>query len=166
VGLFVGLLLLSGITGCQEFRTAFKNLKDLAAPPPKSEEKGAPKTMTSPALGATQEQKKPKPPPPFVHRVQWPGESLSIIAKWYTGRLDNWKALSKANPKLNPKRIRIGNEIRIPNSLMVTQDPMPKEFLQEFVSEKERPAKPSKKPSFPEDDKEIELFPPKELPKD
>jgi hypothetical protein len=57
----------------------------------------------------------------FEHKVQWPGESLSLIAKWYTGHYGNWKALAQANPGLNPDRIDIGNIIYIPPEIMTTQ---------------------------------------------
>jgi hypothetical protein len=65
----------------------------------------------------------------FDHRVKWPGESLSIIAKWYTGDSTNWKALAKANPDLNPNLIRIGDRILIPESLIENEEPMPRDFL-------------------------------------
>lgn len=65
----------------------------------------------------------------FDHRVKWPGESLSIIAKWYTGDSTNWKALAKANPDLNPNLIRIGDSIVIPGSLIENEKPMPRDFL-------------------------------------
>jgi hypothetical protein len=61
----------------------------------------------------------------FEHQVQWPGESLSLIAKWYTGHYANWKALAQANPGLNPDRIDIGNVIDIPPEIMTTQKRLP-----------------------------------------
>lgn len=61
----------------------------------------------------------------FEHKVQWSGESLSLIAKWYTGQYANWKALAQANPRLNPERIHIGNIIYIPPEIMKTQKLMP-----------------------------------------
>jgi len=72
----------------------------------------------------------------YVHPVKWEGETLSILAKWYTGSLDNWKAIAKVNPVLDPNRIIIGNEIRIPTSLLITRNPMPKSFLAGFGLEK------------------------------
>jgi hypothetical protein len=61
----------------------------------------------------------------FEHKVQWYGESLSLIAKWYTGQYKNWKALAQANPGLNPDRINIGNIIYIPPEIMTTQKFLP-----------------------------------------
>lgn len=82
-------------------------------------------------------QETPKPPPMFVHTVRWPGETLSIIAKWYTGKLTNWEILAKANPGLDPNRIRPGDEIRIPKGLMTTSDPMPRDYPSRFVQQPE-----------------------------
>jgi len=72
----------------------------------------------------------------YVHQVKWEGETLSLLAKWYTGSPDNWKAIAKANPALDPNRIGIGNEIRIPADLLTTRNPMPKSFLAGFGMEK------------------------------
>jgi len=62
----------------------------------------------------------------FEHTVRWRGESLSLIARWYTGRLENWKALARANPDLNPNRIMVGNVIYIPQEMMNTKEPLPR----------------------------------------
>jgi hypothetical protein len=68
----------------------------------------------------------------YVHKVKWPGESLSIISKWYTGNIDQWSAIAKANPALDPKRIHVGMKIRVPRKIMTTTKPMPKEFVASF----------------------------------
>jgi hypothetical protein len=73
--------------------------------------------------------KRPPRPAYYYHRVKYPGETLSIIAKWYTGDADNWQALTKANPKLNPKRINVGDKIRIPRKLLNTRRPMTRSFV-------------------------------------
>jgi hypothetical protein len=75
---------------------------------------------------------------PCVHRVRWPGETLSVIAKWYTDDFANWKALAKANPKLNPNRMLIGTKIRIPEDLVKNREPMPQEFLGKFASKQKK----------------------------
>ena len=66
------------------------------------------------------------------HTVKWKGETLSIIAKWYTGSLDNWKKIAEANPDLDPARIAIGSKIRIPDRLLKIRKPMPKKYIDEF----------------------------------
>jgi hypothetical protein len=65
----------------------------------------------------------------YYHKVKYPGESISIIAKWYTGDVKNWHSVAKVNPKLDPNRITVGDKIRIPNKLLHTQKPMPRSFV-------------------------------------
>lgn len=65
----------------------------------------------------------------FVHQVRWRGESLSLIAKWYTGHYGNWKALARANPGLNPHRIVLGDRIHIPPEIMKTKRPLPRKAV-------------------------------------
>jgi len=65
-------------------------------------------------------------PDNFKHTVRWRGESLSLIARWYTGYFENWKALARANPELNPHRIRIGDLISIPHEMIKNQKPLPR----------------------------------------
>ena len=65
----------------------------------------------------------------FVHSVKWRGETLSLIAKWYTGSYKNWKDLAEANPGLNPNRIAIGNRIHIPPEMMKTKRPLPRKVV-------------------------------------
>lgn len=107
----------------------------------------------------------PKKSAGLVHRTQWQGETLSIIAKWYTGKFKNWKAVAKANPKLNPNRILIGNKIHIPEDLLNTREPMPKEFLAGFTSKPKKKRSASKPKPPPEEETEPVLFGPKEYPR-
>jgi hypothetical protein len=85
-----------------------------------------------------------KPAPRFyVHVVRWKTETLSFIAEWYTGSWKKWGALATANPDLDPKRIKIGDTIRIPEALLKTRTPLPSDFLRTAVSEKAvQPAPP------------------------
>ena len=69
------------------------------------------------------------PPPPLVHRVEWSGQTLEDIAGWYTGKKANWEKLAKpVNPDLERccVPLRVGREVTIPSTLLVTVDPMPK----------------------------------------
>lgn len=68
-------------------------------------------------------------PTPFVHTVKWPGETLSLVAKWYTGDYANWRRVAKANPALNPHRIFVGNRIVIPEDILKTRTPMPRKLV-------------------------------------
>lgn len=70
----------------------------------------------------------------FEHRVKWSGETLSLIAKWYTGRYGNWKAIAQANPGLNPNRIAIGNMIYIPPEMMKTKNLLPRKVVSKTLS--------------------------------
>ena len=65
----------------------------------------------------------------FEHRVKWSGETLSLIAGWYTGSYGNWTAIAKANPGLNPNRIAVGDVINIPPQMMKTKKPLPRKVV-------------------------------------
>ncbi len=97
----------------------------------------------------------------FAHTVKWPGETVSIIAGWYTGDIENWKTLAEANPDIDPNIIRAGDKILIPENLMKTREPMPKEFVDSFYRKK-LPSKPMPAQTKEEEPK---LFGPKLYPK-
>ncbi len=80
----------------------------------------------------------------FVHMVQWPGETLPVVAKWYTGDDSNWQFLADANPNINPERLSAGNKIFIPEDLLKTRKPMPKEFIAEYHHKPKKKKPPSK----------------------
>ena len=71
----------------------------------------------------------------YKHTVRWPGESLSLIASWYTGSSENWRKLAKVNPRLNPNRIKGGNVIMIPSGLLKTRVPLPQKAAAKFTSD-------------------------------
>jgi len=92
----------------------------------------------------------PKPPVFYLHKVRWPEETYSHIAKWYTGTVNNWKAIAKANPELDPKKIDIGDTISIPEELLTSRKPMPHSFVSaSSVLKKNTSLSPSKKTSTP-----------------
>lgn len=66
-------------------------------------------------------------PPPYEHTVRWKGETLSLIAQWYTGDIAAWKALADYNRLSDPKTIKIGDRILIPELLVKNRNPMPHE---------------------------------------
>ncbi len=70
----------------------------------------------------------------YRHTVRWSGESLSLIAKWYTGAFGNWRKLAKANPRLNPNRINKGNIIMIPPVLLKTKEPLPQKVAAKYTA--------------------------------
>jgi len=77
-------------------------------------------------------------PPTFIHRVNG-GETLSAIARWYTGKEDNWRRLAQVNPAIEPQRMRIGEQIHIPRDLLIRREPMPR-TVQPVLRKKTPPA--------------------------
>jgi len=67
----------------------------------------------------------------YIHTVTHRGEMLGTISKWYTGDLNKWRELLKANPHIIPDRMPIGAKITIPRELLKTITPMTKEFVNE-----------------------------------
>ncbi|MGA1869405.1 MAG: hypothetical protein ACMUJM_12775 [bacterium] len=65
----------------------------------------------------------------FVHIVQWPEETLPIIAQWYTGNRQNWCVLADANPIIDPDHLLIGNNIYIPKDLLKNRKPLAKKYV-------------------------------------
>jgi hypothetical protein len=140
-------------------------------------EKPAP--APGPPAPTTPEPPPPPPPPPpaaapskpspdtqyFVHTVKFKGESVSIIAGWYTGDIQNWKILAEHNPDINPNRIFEGNKIRIPEYMMKNRAPMPKDYVDGFYTKpsKKEPGRPASPPAPGKED-ELIIFGPKESP--
>ena len=65
----------------------------------------------------------------YEHKVRWERETLSLIAKWYTGSQKNWKVLAKDNPWLEPNNLSTGHKIFIARNLLKTKKPMPRDFV-------------------------------------
>jgi hypothetical protein len=73
--------------------------------------------------------KKAPEPSSYVHTVRWTTETLSLIARWYTGSASNWPVIARNNPTLDPNRLAIGDVVSIPLDKMTTDRPMPRSFL-------------------------------------
>ena len=110
VGALLALALLWIVNGCSQ--TSMRSV-----PPPHDRPVGA--QLPAPVT----------PDPDYVHVVRWRGETLSSIAAWYTPSWQNWEALARANPEIDPDFIEIDDRIRIPQSLLKTRETMPSEFL-------------------------------------
>lgn len=99
----------------------------------------------------------------YVHLVEWPGETLPMIAQWYTGNKDNGKILSRTSPDIVPDRLEVGDHVLIPLALMKNSTKMPREFFSTFGA-KDRPApkkaSPKAKPA-PVKQEEFQLYGPK-----
>ena len=91
----------------------------------------------------------------FTHTVQGAGETFAVMARWYTGKSENWVRLAKANPDIDPKRIQIGDTIRIPDEIVTNRRAMPQAVP---------PAPVARKKSAPAPRTETELFGPIETP--
>jgi hypothetical protein len=143
--------------GCASLRGTPGATAPPASPPaPAAPASAAPQTPSPqhpsqgpPPLPETPSKAPAKAPGPetkyFVHVVRYWGESVSIIAGWYTGDIKNWEALAAANPAINPNRIMKGDKIRIPEDIMIKHEPMPKEYVDSFYPK--GPGKP--KPPAP-----------------
>ena len=102
----VCLAILLIFSGCAQMKTFFKSDSDSA------EVKQAGKSTSY-----------------YQHKVRWEGETLSLIAKWYTGSQKNWKVLAKNNSWLEPNDLSVGHRIFIPRNLLKTKKPMPRDFV-------------------------------------
>jgi hypothetical protein len=71
----------------------------------------------------------------YRHTVRWPGESMSLIANWYTGAATNWRKLARANPRINPNHIRKGNVIVIPPALLKNKKQLPQKVAARYTAD-------------------------------
>jgi hypothetical protein len=97
----------------------------------------------------------------YVHTVKWSGETVSIIAAWYTGDQQNWKALAQANLQINPLQICEGDKILIPDHLLKTREPLPREFIKRFYSKSQKEKSRPKAEDTQAQEEEPKLFGPK-----
>jgi hypothetical protein len=69
---------------------------------------------------------------PYQHTIRWPGENLSIISKWYTGSVNNWKIIAQTNPKIHANSLGIGTILLIPADIVIRRQSMPRDYLIKF----------------------------------
>ena len=102
-------------------------------------------------------------PDVYVHTVEWPGETLPMIAQWYTGNKDNGKVLAKTNPDIAAEHLAVGDQVRIPLELVKNNKKMPKEFIATFsAKDRATPKKSSSKTkTAPEKKEEFQPYGPK-----
>lgn len=173
--LIVILLITATCIGCA--KQLQKPVETAPKPAPKPGLKTSPAapskgTTVAPAKGTPSAPAKIAPGQPatpqmiyYTHTVRWPGETVSIIAGWYTGDIENWKVLAEANPDINPSLISEGLKIVIPENMMKTHDPMPKEFVDSFYPKPKPSKEPSKSVTPPTEEEEPVLFGPKKFQK-
>jgi len=98
----------------------------------------------------------PKPPvivpdPPYFHTITHHGETLSIIASWYSGNSHNWPALVKANPEISPSKLKKGQRLVIPTTLLKRRAPLPKSYVLTHLPKSSESAGRSSARSIPND---------------
>ena len=157
----VSWLLLAGLVvwaigGCATVETTKPRTDEAAGQPAPIEET----TISEETIESEDKSQLPESMPDaddsYIHQVRWQGETLSIIAKWYTGNYRNWKTLAKLNPALNPDRIFVGNRILIPRNLLKTSQQMPPDFVTQHqpVTKAKSPQPKATPPPPPDPEKE------------
>lgn len=68
----------------------------------------------------------------LIHRVSFAGESLRLIAQWYTGDINNTGRIARINGIENPDLLKIDQTVRIPRYLLRTTKPLPQAEVLEF----------------------------------
>lgn len=71
-------------------------------------------------------------PPEFTQHIVQPNELMQTIAKQYFGSIDDWTIIAKANPSIDPRKLKPGMILRIPKDktniqgkLVGTQETLP-----------------------------------------
>jgi len=139
------------------------------APPPAERTKSASASQTPTATAVNGNGLRPNgeasadgapgsPRPGYLHTVRWQGETLCLIAQWYTGSWKNWRTLADSNSAINPDRLGIGDRVIIPEGLLKNRKPLPRDLVLSLAA-KERG---QQMPSHPEEAGPLDLFGPKE----
>jgi hypothetical protein len=72
----------------------------------------------------------PAEPQYLRHTVKWPGETLSHIAQWYTGKVQHWETIAAHNRTIDLNTLRKGEIVLIPESILITRNAMPADIVQ------------------------------------
>jgi hypothetical protein len=148
------------VFGCSWFQpNAVKEKPPVKALPPKSVEAQIPSIVKQ----VDKEPKKISPPTPpevkfYTHTVKWSGETIIRLSRWYTGSGNNWLRLIEANPSIDPRRIKIGDTILIPENLLTTREPLPISYLSSSIEQTQESSSTSER--APARIEEVELFGP------
>ena len=70
--------------------------------------------------------------PCYLHKVRWPEESLSAIARWYTGSTRNARILAQVTPNLRDDDLRPGDVVFIPQELSRRTEPMTRSYARRY----------------------------------
>lgn len=97
-----------------------------------------------------------------LHTVRGAEESLAAIARWYTGRADNWKVLARSTPNLRGRALAPGDTVFIPEELIRRQEALPRRFVLQVrsgIPAADTPAAPGTGPPEPDLPPEADDFP-------
>lgn len=91
--------------------------------------------FTSPSkISTPSEEAEITPRGDLVHYVTMQGETLSILARWYTKDRENAGKLSRLNRLKNPNVLTIGDTIVIPSYMVKNKQRLSEQSLQELVA--------------------------------
>jgi hypothetical protein len=65
----------------------------------------------------------------LIHTVTFPGETLEVLADWYTDDISNARRIASANQMVGSHRLRVGDRIALPRTLVVNPAPLPEAFV-------------------------------------
>ena len=77
-------------------------------------------TEVAPSLPTDGPEAEISPKGDLVHYVTYPGETLSMIARWYTGDRANAGRIARINGLQNPDHLSIGDTVVVPKYLLST----------------------------------------------
>ena len=148
------------VFSCSWFQANTINEKPpVKALPPKSVEAPPPKVVKQ-VVKEPQPISTPTPPEIkyYTHTIKWSGETIIKLSRWYTGSGNNWMRIIEANPAIDPRRIKIGDTVLIPESLLITREPLPISYLTSSKEQTEKSSSLSER--LPATIEEVELFGP------
>lgn len=70
----------------------------------------------------------------LVHHVTYPGETLSMIARWYTFDRENAPRLARINRLANPDILRLGDEIVVPGYMLKNKNRLSETVVRAFLA--------------------------------
>ena len=77
-------------------------------------------------------------PPEFFDHIVAQDEVMQTIARHYFGSIDDWKIIAKANPRVDPRKLKPGMILRIPKDKMNIQGVLTGKVVQPGVLETPR----------------------------
>jgi len=155
------------LSACISLGPLFPPSSDAPPPPQKTKSASASQAPTGTAMNgngprangkASADGSPGSPRAGYLHTVRWQGETLCLIAQWYTGSWKNWRTLADSNSAINPDRLVIGDRVAIPEGLLKNRKPLPRDLVLSLAA-KGRGQQPS---SHPEEAGPLDLFGPKD----